>query len=246
MYQKYLVHKNVSREELWATLAWLRHYPVQRVWFAILPNGVRWARKRTFKSIAKVVDILARDMREVSPVHFVHPNNKLPHFPGCCGVVDTFPIRAYNADGMYSGKYKAPVWKVQVVSNNLGQIGHISGPHQGRESDTTLARTHPSTLPHGMYVLGDKAYISVDGVLPPIKKNNRHFTKRQKKNFNRMMGHYRARIEQVIRGFKVWACFAARWRSHDAAFLSKVVIVIASLRSITTSIDMPYPPYFPF
>lgn len=184
-------------------------------------------------------------MVEVSDLHFMHANNHLPHLPGCVGHIDTFPVRGWNTDGMYSGKYKAPVWKVQVVVNNLGQVAYVSGPHKGSMSDTRLARIFPSPTPPGRYLLGDKAYISIPGVLPPIKENDRHFSSSARKNYNAILGHYRSRVEQAIRMFKTWGCLSGRWRSHDAELLKRVVIVIASLRSISTSIYLPYYPYLP-
>ena len=138
------------------------------------------------------------------------------------------------------------MWKIQVVINNLGQVAFVSGPHKGRESDTSLARAFPSPTPPGRYVLGDKAYVSVPRVLPPIKENNPHFTRLERKHYNALMGHYRSRVEQCIRGFKVWGCLAERWRSLDASLLKKAVIVIASLRSISTAFDLPYFPYLPY
>ena len=41
---------------------------------------------------------------EISPDHFRHPNNEVPHFPGTIGSWDTFPIRVFSGRGRYQPK----------------------------------------------------------------------------------------------------------------------------------------------
>ena len=62
------------------------------------------------------------------------PYNVASPFPGCVGFVDTFPIYAYAGENMYAPKYKSNVFKVQVVTNVLGDITNVSRPFRGSES----------------------------------------------------------------------------------------------------------------
>jgi hypothetical protein len=178
------------------------------------------------------IDHLVAVLDNVGDLHFYAPGNHLPLFPDCVGSVDTFPVRAYQKSGMYSGKYKAPVFKFQVVISNLGFVTQIAGPFKGSGSDTTIYRENVPDLPPSTCILGDKAYISVEYVMPPIKENNRRYTKAQKENFNKRMGHYRSRVEQSIRMLKQWACLGARWRHKDEDLLRKCAFVVASLRNM--------------
>ena len=142
----------------------------------------------------------------------------------------------------YAPKYKNNVWKFQVVVNLLGQVSHISGPFFGRCSDTTIFRATNPYVPRGMYILGDKAYVSNPRVLPPIKESDRHVSAANRLLFNCRMGHYRSRVEHAIRWLKTWGITAGRWRCRKVHRLGHAVRVIASLRSIMTSIEVPYAP----
>ena len=119
-------------------------------------------------------------------------------FPNCVGSIDTFPVKVYAGNGLFAGKYKQSVVKFQLVVTNQGMVSYLSGPHRGRESDTTIYRQFPPPLLGNSYLLGDKAYISCPKVLPPVKNNNRRFTGVQRVKFNSRMGHWRSRVEQGI------------------------------------------------
>ena len=92
----------------------------------------------------------------------------------------------------------------------------------------------------GCYLLGDKAYISTQDCLAPIKENNRRFTRSQRELFNREHGHVRARVEQSIRMMKQWQTLGARWRHHDTTVLKKCAHIVAQLRNMYCA---QYPPY---
>ena len=181
----------------------------------------------------------------VTPAHFVHPHNHVPHFPGCVGHVDTFPVRAYQGPGLYSGKYGMPVYKFQVTCTNLGAIAEVSGPYKGAKNDTKIFRASQPQLPPGAYLLADKAYISVPHLLPPIKENNARYTMVEIEEFNRIHGHYRSRVEHCVRTFKAGGCLAERWRSHDTKKLHRAVKVLGNIRSMYVARRVPYPPHNP-
>ena len=107
-------------------------------------------------------------------------------------------MKVYAGDGLFAGKYKMSVVKFQLVCTNQGMVSYLSGPHKGRESDTTLFRLFPPPLRGRAYLLGDKAYVSCPRVLPPIKNNNRRFNGAQRTKFNVRLGHWRSRVEQAI------------------------------------------------
>ena len=199
--------------------------------------------------IAELVQDLLLDlssrMVEVTPLHALHVNNGLPHFPGCVGSVDTYPVKVYDGPHRYAPKYKAPVMKFQVATTNLGFVMFLSGPHIGSHSDTTIYRQFPPPLQGDHYLLGDKAYISVPKCVPPIKQNNARFPRSHRKEFNRIHGHYRARVEQCIGWIKRWGVLGGRWRTQDMESLGHCAHVIACLRNLACTFRIPYVPYFP-
>lgn len=69
-----------------------------------------------------------------------------------------------------------------------GMAAQVVGPFRGAKSDTTLWRRYPCRLPPGKYLVGDKAYQSVWGVLSPIKVGAHGFTHTQMTHFNSVMG----------------------------------------------------------
>ena len=115
-----------------------------------------------------------------------------------CGPVDTFPVWLWRADARYTKKYSRNVVKFQIVSTNLGMVALLSGPHRGAESDATIYRNYNDGLHAGKFLLGDKAYISCPGVIPPVKQNDQRFSRSERMAFNRTMSHYRTRVEATI------------------------------------------------
>jgi hypothetical protein len=184
------------------------------------------------KTIVECIDRLVAVLDVVGEFRFGDRGNTLYDFPDCVGSVDTFPVKSYLKDGLYSGKYKMPVYKFQVVINHLGFVTQLVGPFKGAESDTTIFRSNAPDMPNGKHLFGDKAYVSVQYVLPPIKENNSRFTPAQREFFNKNLGHYRARVEQSIRMLKVWAVLGTRWRSKDTELLRKSAFIVASLRNM--------------
>ena len=102
---------------------------------------------------------------EISPDHFRHPNNEVPHFPGAIGSWDTFPIRVFSGRGRYQPKYKNAVVKCQGITTHMGLFAYVSGPHPGQMSDTTLARKYRPLLRASDTLLADLAYLSVPNCL---------------------------------------------------------------------------------
>lgn len=208
----------------------------------MMPMRSRWTSpQKVSKMIRKGLNALSLAC-EVSSIHQDHPGNVIPFFPGCIGHVDTFPVRTYEGEGRYAPKYKSPVMKFQIVITNLGFVSFLSGPHHGSASDTTLCRTYPPALRMGQYLLGDKAYISVNGCLPPLKVNSTVLPRNKKKIFNKLHGHYRARVEQAIGWLKRWGVLGCRWRSHDMEMLGKCCHIICCIRNINCCYRLPYIP----
>lgn len=247
IYQKYLARRQpkFSRLSLWILLAWLRQYPHYRRYELLLPRGYFMGCHRIAKLLQTILKVLSARMVEVAPLHALHPNNGVQHFPGCLGSVDTYPVKVYDGHRRYAAKYKAPVMKFQVAITHLGFVMYLSGPHLGADSDTTIFRRFTPTLPSHAYVLGDKAYISLPKCLPPIKENNRRFPRLQRREFNRIHGHYRSRVEQCIGWMKRWAVLGGRWRSHDMEPLAQCAHLIACIRNINCTLRIPYIPYLP-
>lgn len=247
IYQKYLARRTPAfgRLALWLLLAWLRQYPHDRRLELLLPRGYFMGCHRIAKIIHAILRVLSARMVEVTPVHAVHPNNGVHHFPNCLGSVDTYPVKVYDGPRRYAPKYKAPVMKFQVATTHLGFVMYLSGPHVGADSDTKIFRDCTPPLPGQSYLLGDKAYISLPKCLPPIKQNNSRFPRLHRKEFNRIHGHYRSRVEQCIGWMKRWGVLGGRWRSHDMESLAHCAHLIACIRNLHCTIRIPYIPYLP-
>jgi hypothetical protein len=99
----------------------------------------------------------------------------------------------------------------------------------------------PPRLPADGLLFGDKAYIGLAKVLPPIKRNNRRFSQRERDTFNKAMGKFRSRVEHSIKMLKSWKCLGGRWRSADTTLLKRCAIVVANLRNIYCEVYAPYP-----
>lgn len=208
-------------------------------------KGVPRSEWRAFQVIKRTVETLNERMVEISPLHFYHPNNHLPHFPHCRGQVDTFPVISTRGKKMYQPKYEKYVRKFQITINNMGLAAHLAGPFKGSASDTAIYRENPPEVPPGTYLLADKAYISISGCIPQIKENDARFTTRQRNGFNFLHGHYRSRVERAISWFKKWASVGGHWRSSDMDFLGMCVRVVCNIRNMYLCWRLPYRPYMP-
>ena len=140
-YQKYMCKCKYSRLHLWLLLSWMRQYPHRRRLEQLLPRGYHLGGVRIWRAISGLLKYLNTKLVEVTPAHARHPNNQLPHFPGCVGSVDTYPVRVHGGPRRYAPKYKAPVMKLQVATSHLGFIMFISGPHVGADSAWGEAKT---------------------------------------------------------------------------------------------------------
>jgi hypothetical protein len=53
-------------------------------------------------------------------------------------------------------------------------------------------------------LIGDKAYVGSCNVLAPIKKNNRFFSKTQRKRYNQQLAQVQIRVENHFANLKAW------------------------------------------
>lgn len=126
-YLKYMhgVEK-MSRLVLWLVLGFLKRYPPRAflgkilVWKALRkrqgqfeclsPRGTNLHDRQIRYWVRLGIEHLSLVMREISLLHFTHPNNAVPHFPRyCVGSIDTFPIFTERAYGRYQPKYAGNV-----------------------------------------------------------------------------------------------------------------------------------------
>jgi hypothetical protein len=106
---------------------------------------------------------------------------------GVLGPIDSYPIMCRRPKdrvwrkGMYQGKYKQFILKVQVVVDETGLPLWWSGPHAGVIADITLWRNHRPALEADDMLIGDKAYQGADDIISPFKRpRGGHLTEDQK------------------------------------------------------------------
>ena len=138
------------------------------------------------------------------------------HFDDCFTVIwDGFPLPVQkptkwdgDAELVYSGKYKACVYKGHVGITFWGGIVACTGPHPGTWHDKKIWAMEQAMFPMeaGEMALGDLAYHSCEQVLtgrkhPRVGTNAVPWSEEDEFTRN-LIAHYRSRVEIVIRRIK--------------------------------------------
>ena len=251
VYQKYLngcrivtergTYMKPNRVMLWVVAAYLKQYPKVGCFDLLAPKHRPMCDRSVRRLVRVGMTYLNGAMREISELHFTHPNNHVPHFPAdVVGGVDTFPIFCLRKKHRNQPKYKHAVVKFQSYVSHLGMHGYLSGPHPGAASDTTTARRYH---PVGNYTfLADLAYISVPHCLPPFGEDMCQASQLFAE-FTRVHQWYRARTEHAFGRLNKFAIVANIYRGYDMTWLGMCVRVLCSLESILHAFRVPYPPY---
>lgn len=150
-------------------------------------------------------------------------SNRLPEVfdSEIIGNIDTFPVgidRHKKGDiqsHFYQGKYKDHIIKIQLVSNNRGDIMWYSGPHFGPTHDLTIWNKKHIDLDNGDKLLADKAYCSVlheDVFVTPFKKPHSRNLEEEEEAFNTAHAFYRATVEHVFAYLKRYKILSSSYR----------------------------------
>ena len=113
IWDKYCQPFLVPRVTLYYVLVWMKQYPFSWMLRKFHPEHLpRIGKHAAMQHVTRGLRHLCQVMRtEISPDHFRHPNNEVPHFPGTIGSWDTFPIRVFSGRGRYRPKCKNAVVK---------------------------------------------------------------------------------------------------------------------------------------
>lgn len=166
-------------------------------------------------------------------------------------MVDTMPIfinKSCNSNiamATYNGRYKENLFKVQVVIDFLGRIVFYSGPHIGSKYDGHLFTETDHLHPREDWemVLGDGHYSSIPNFITPFKKprngNLFKFYKglliflgslnQQQKQFNKVLSHYRARVEHTNWEIQCHGMFRQIYRGSYEVLNSSLSIIINTI-----------------
>lgn len=118
----------------------------------------------------------------------------------------------------YSGKKKAHTLKGQVVIDLASlQVLDIAFD-SGRVHDIEVSRRRPPLLAQAASCLADKGYQGLDKehpqVVTPFKAPKGGTLTPEQRQFNRLLSHYRIRVEHVIRSLKIFRILAGRYRNR--------------------------------
>lgn len=134
----------------------------------------------------------------------------------------------------YSGKKKAHVVKTQIAITPAGQIAEVSETVPGSVNDLTLLRQSRTLdrVPGGAML--DSGYQGIQKDRPhqllyqAYRASRGHPLTPEQKAANRVLSHYRVRIEHTLAGMKLYQVLAAVYR-HGRGTYNAVFCVVAAL-----------------
>jgi len=206
-------------------------------------NGWEYTSKRDFQEIKRCLYIAAYALKWHRPKIIDWEDrirgptglwNHCAHFDECFTVIwDGYPLPVWKPsnwlqDGkyVYSGKYKACVYKGHVGIAFWGGIVACTGPHCGVDHDRRIWREtrHLFPMHRGEWGLGDLAYEKCPRVLtsrkhPAPGTNARPWAPRDEFMKN-LIAHYRARVENVIFRLKNHAWCQRTFRGRFKMFVA--------------------------
>ncbi len=168
------------RDHLLMAVVWLRRYPINAV-LGYLFGVEETTALRTVRRVVPVLERLGLDtMRLPDPGRGKRATLDvlLRETPGLAVVIDTYEQRVQRhtvrdeADRWYSGKQKTHTVKPQIrVDERDGRIVDVPPSVPGPTADLTLLKGSGllPRLPPGVGMLGDLAYVGIDGLSPGVR-----------------------------------------------------------------------------
>lgn len=168
------------RDQLLICVIWLRRYPTDET----LGFLFGMERTRVGDTRARIIPLLAAlgldTMRLPDPgkKQRVHLDVLLRETPGLAVLVDTYeqPVQRHKqrdeADRWYSGKKKMHTSKTQIgIDERDGRIVDVPPSVPGPTADLVVLKGSGllPRLPPGVGVLGDLAYVGMDGLSPGVR-----------------------------------------------------------------------------
>ena len=208
-----------------AAMSYIKHYPSQDN--TMLQQTLGVSKGIFIEQVVPSLYSLAHHMQFLDPqLRFWEWNHtELLHSLPLTFCPDGFPIvveqprNRFLARLLYSGKYKTSVVKAHLtIAIGPGFPIHYTGPHTGVKHDATIFqndRLWHSILRPWEYGLGDKAYVGEPSVLTEWKGKHLSF---ERLRFNKIVQHYRARVEHLISSEVVDSrkALCTRWRGSSS------------------------------
>jgi len=200
-------------DQVLLTVVWLRHYPTQECLGYLF--GV--SDSTALRAVRRCLPLLERAGRDTMrlPDPGRGRRRDLPALlagtPDLAVIVDTFEQRTHRPQrrqrAYYSGKKKAHTLKSQVAVDEDGRVADVGESRPGPWADLTVLRRSGlvgKLVRAQVGVLGDLAYVGVDGLHPKL----RGATPRRKprgaerppadRRYNRAFARRRIRVEHTI------------------------------------------------
>ena len=219
------------RDQLLLSVIWLRRYPTDET------LGFLFGLERTSigDTRARIVPLLAAlgldTMRLPDPgkKHRLPLDDLLRETPELAVLVDTYEQRVQRhkvreeADRWYSGKKKAHTVKTQIgVDERDGRIMDIAPSVPGPQADITVLKESGllGRLPRGVGVLGDLAYVGMDGMEPGVRGATPRRKPRGKPRpaedvaYNTAFARRRVVVEHTIGRLRCYESLTQRDRHH--------------------------------
>lgn len=220
-----------QRDHLLMAVVWLRRYPTNAV-LGYLFGVEETTALRTVRRVLPVLEQLGLDtMRLPDPGRGKRAtlDDLLRETPALAVLVDTYeqPVQRHKerdeADRYYSGKKKQHTMKTQIgVDERDGRIVEVSASVPGPQADITVLKESGllGRLPRGVGVLGDLAYVGMDGMEPGVRGATPRRKPRGKPRpaedvaYNTAFARRRVRVEHVIGRVRCYAAVTQRDRQH--------------------------------
>ena len=226
------------RDHLLMAIVWLRRYPINAV-LGYLFDVEETTALRTVRRVVPVLERLGLDtMRLPDPGRGKRAtlDALLRETPELAVVIDTYEQRVQRhkerdeADRWYSGKKKAHSGKTQIgVDERDGRIVDLPPSVPGPMADLTVLKGSGllPRVPLGVGVLGDLAYVGMDGLSPGV----RGATPRRKPRgqprppedvaYNTAFARRRIVVEHTIGRLRCYESLTQRDRHHRREITSR-------------------------
>jgi hypothetical protein len=229
-------------DRLLLALVWLRLYPTYEV-LGVLFDLDKSAICRNLQRMKTALrQVTVRDLRwPTSEQRKRQWEDLLRDFPEVVGLIDATEQRIQRPSGAaaqkpyYSGKKKAHTLKTQVQITPDGAITAVSASVPGSVHDLTLLRETETVTPEGEGALMfDSGYQGVRNDAPertlyhPFRAARGHPLTDEQKAYNRLLSHYRMRVEHTIGQLKVYEVLSQVYR-HRREEDNDVFQIIAGL-----------------
>lgn len=229
-------HLFTSADKLFAALLYLKSYPT----FDVLGLMFDMEKTRACRNIHLLLPILEKTLGRqlVLPKRQIHSMEEFENlFPG---IKDIFvdgtdrrvqrPKNPKRQNKLYSGKRKTTTRKNIVIADENKQILFLSPTKSGRRHDKRLLdKIGVENIPPGVTAWADTGFMGMQKIHPNIQMpargtKKKPLTQNEREN-NRLISHFRVKVEHAICGIKRLRAVADVYRNHKPNFDDKLMLL---------------------